>query len=244
MAKICQSFLYNLLKKFLVPFFVLLFWIFLSGLSQEKSLKKDDGNRNPVWWQVKIQLEAEGSYRSRQKDSSFFGFYSFLISNRGKLVKDEDDFLLYPDHSFIEKWEAQETAVYPQSIKSLTHDDFQHKPSLRLNYILKKWDKLHFDIYVEGFLVPQSASPFKIYLELPASKENSRHFSEIDYDVGVAQGSNQIFVFEADIYKKAVTQSFRWRWKYEKWLLEADTTVFFSHTHNVDVTVTIEPRYN
>lgn len=229
--------------KFLGSLLIIAASIFFSGLSPAVYFQEKKDEKNPRFWQVKIRLETEGSYRSRQKDASFFGYYTLHASCSGILTKDEDDFLLYPDDSFTEKWEAQETAVYPHFIKSITHHDFQQQPDLRLNYILKKGSELHFDVFVEGFPVPQTDSLYKMHLHLPASKENESRTSDINYDTRIQQGSNRISILTENIHKKAVSESFRWKWKQERWFLEPEATIFFSHFHNVMISVTVTPKY-
>jgi hypothetical protein len=159
------------------------------------------------------------------------------------MERDNGDYLLYYENSELISFEAEEKGIFPESTKIICTDDFQDKPSFKLNYILRKGENLHFDFLVKSFLIPQNESEHKFQLSLPASEENSRRSSKIDYNLFVSKGSNLIFLEEKEIYLDIVKKKFAWKWKYQKPHIPRSMLAFFSNSHDVKVEISIHPRF-
>jgi len=197
----------------------------------------------PAWWEVKLVLESKGNYSVREGLYSFPGNYSFTIVWTGFMEKDNGDFILYHEDYKLLHWEAQESSSNPDIISTLFTADFSDKPSLKMNYVLKREGCLYFDFSIKGFNIPQNESKHKFYLNLPVSEENSERFSEINYDLYVFKGSNCVFLEEQKIYSKSTKKNFSWRWKHQGWQMESEKPVFLSHIHEVNVEIFVIPRF-
>ncbi len=159
------------------------------------------------------------------------------------MEKDNGDYILYYENSELISFEAEEKGKFPESTKIIYTDDFRDKPSFKLNYILRKGENLHFDFFVKSFPIPQNESIRKFQLSLPASKENSRHSSDIDYNLFVSKGSNLIFLEEREIYLDTVEKKFAWKWEYHKPHIQRSIPAFFSSSHDVKVQISIDPHF-
>ena len=197
----------------------------------------------PLWWEIKILLTSNGNYKIDERNSSYSAQYSFTLLWTGCMERDNSDYLLYYENSELISFEAEEEGIFPESTKIICSDDFHDRPSFKLNYILRKDENLHFDFFVKSFLIPQNESERKYQLSLPASKENSRHSSEIDYNLFVYKGSNLIFLEEKEIYLDAVEKKFAWKWKYQKPHIPRSIPKFFSNSHDVKVEISIDPHF-
>ena len=197
----------------------------------------------PLWWEIEILLSSSGAYRIEESDSSYVADYCFELLWTGCMEKDNGDYLLYFENSEIISFYAEETGIYPEFTKIMKTDDFQDKPSFKLNYILRKGENLHFDFFVRSFLIPKNKSKRKYQLILPASKENSRRSSEIDYNSYITQGSNLIFLEEKEIYCDTVEKKFFWRWRYQKPQIPRSMPPYFHISHGVLVEISIEPHF-
>jgi len=199
--------------------------------------------RTPLWWDIEMLLTTSGEYKQEEKQIACSGRYSFSILWKGNMERDDSDYLLYRLSSDLLDWDAQEKAVSPGTTTVLTVKDFEEKPYLNLNYILRKEENLHIDFQVQGFMVPRSASLDKFFLHLPVSQENSQQNSMIDYDTYIVKGSNQVMISEKDIYLGRAEKKFSWTWKRQQWLLKNNMLVFDSSSHEVKVKVTIIPHF-
>lgn len=197
----------------------------------------------PLWWEIKILLISNGNYKVNEENSSYSAHYSFTLLWTGCMERDNGDYLLYYENSELISFEAKEKGIFPESTKIIGTDDFQDKPSFKLNYILKKGENLHFDFFVRSFIIPQNESEHKFQLSLPASKENSRRSSKIDYNLFVSKGSNLIFLKEKEIYLNTVKKKFAWKWKYQKPHIPRSMLAFFSNSHDVKVEISILPCF-
>ncbi|NIM58844.1 MAG: hypothetical protein GTO16_07880 [Candidatus Aminicenantes bacterium] len=197
----------------------------------------------PLWWEIKILLSSSGTYKIEEGDSSYTAHYGFELLWTGCMEKDNGDYLLYYENSELISFDAEETGIYPEYTKIIHTDDFQDKPSIKLNYILRKGENLHFDFFVKSFPVPKNKSKHKYQLCLPASKENSLRSSKIDYNSHIIQGSNLIFLEEKEIFLDTVEKKFFWRWSYQKPKIPQSMPAFFFNSHDVIVEISIEPRF-
>jgi len=197
----------------------------------------------PLWWEIKILLISDGNYKVDEGKSSYSAHYSFTLLWTGCMERDNGDYLLYYENSELLSFEAREKGIFPESVQIISAEDYRDKPFFKLNYILRKSEKLHFDFIVKSFLIPQNRSVNKFYLSLPASEENSYHSSEIDYDSFISKGSNFIFLNEKEIYLATVKKKFAWEWKFQKWHITQSKPVFFSNSHDVEVEIFIDPHF-
>jgi hypothetical protein len=228
------------------PFFIfMIFFVFLPFATARNSFFFASSNQAiPLWWEIKILLISDGDYKVNEGKASYFGRYSFTIIWTGSMEKSEDDFILYYENSELARFVAEESAMFPDSVRILPADEFLDKPSFNLNYILRKGESLYFDFVVNGFLIPQNNSQNKFYLNLPSSEENSFHSPEINYDSFVTKGSNHIFVVEKDIYSDSVQKKSSWVWNYQKWHIIQNKPVFFSNSHEVKVEISVKPHFS
>jgi hypothetical protein len=197
----------------------------------------------PLWWEIKILLTSSGNYKIDEKNSSYSAHYSFTLLWTGCMEKDNGDYLLYYENSELISFKAEEKGIFPESTKTKYTDDFHDKPSFKLNYILRKGENLHFDFFVKSFLIPKNESKRKYQLILPASKENSRRSSSIDYNLYVSKGSNLIFLEEKGIYLDTIEKKFAWKWKYKKPHIPRSLPAFFSNSHDVKVKISMNPHF-
>ncbi len=199
--------------------------------------------KEPLWWEIRLVLTAEGEYRTQEGETRYSGEYQLGILWTGTMERDADDFRLFHAHSKILSWDAKETADPPQSGKILTTREFEVCPEFRMQYILKKEGLLHFAFLVSGFLAPRSASTNKLFIDLPASAENHQPASEIDYGSHITHGSNRISLDEHAILGADFEKNFTWRWAHQQWFLKHEKTVFLSNRHNAEVNISIESHY-
>ncbi len=197
----------------------------------------------PLWWELRVQLEAEGEYRTREDETDFSGDYQLTVVWTGMMERDAGDYRLFHGRSETTRWKAQETANSPFSVRVLTSDEFRDIPRFNMEYVLKEDDRLHFAFLVEGFYAPRAASAQKNFIALPVTEECSGSLPEPDYGSFVVRGSNNVSFDEKEIYQKTVDKEFAWIWKRQEWRLrERETSLFFAR-HNVGVHVFIKPHY-
>jgi len=230
-------------KKLLILLLISLFTVPYLLPSAYSLLFSPSDQALPLWWEIKILLISNGNYKVDEGNSSYSAHYSFTLLWTGCMERDNGDYLLYYENSELISFEAEEKGIFPESTKIICTDDFQDKPSFKLNYILRKGENLHFDFFVKSFLIPKNESKRKYQLSLPASKENSRRSSEIDYNLYVSKGSNLIFLVEKGIYLDTVKKKFAWKWKYQKPHIPRSMLAFFSYSHDVKVEISIHPHF-
>jgi len=237
-------FIYGVMSKKLLILFLICLLTSPSFLPPAQCLHSPFSDQPlPLWWEIRILLTSDGNYKVDEEKSSYSAHYSFTLLWTGCMERDNGDYLLYYENSELISFEAGEEGIFPESIQIIPAEDFQDKPSFKLNYILKKGENLHFDFFVKSFLIPQNESEHKFYLNLPASEENSSHSSEINYDLFVSKGSNHIFLDEKEIYLATVERKFTWEWKYQKCYTIQSKSIFFSNSHDVKVKISIKPHY-
>ena len=184
-----------------------------------------------------------GTYDIYEQDKCYSGKYNFIIFWKGSIEKDEEDFILYYENSELPVWNIQETANLSGNKIFSSTNDFQQKPILHVNYILKKGDKLHFNFIVHGFFIPKNESEKKYYLNLPASAEYSDHSMGIDYNSHILKGSNLIIVENNEIYGDSIEKIFSWRWASQKFSKKQKKFDRFSNKHDVKIKINITSHY-
>ena len=200
------------------------------------------GEMSPRWWEVRIQMKADGDYKLDEAGPSAVGHFSFVVRWTGWLEQDDQDYLLYRLDCRLCEWEARETFFLPEITKVSTTNDFPDKPGFNLKYFIRADDALRLDFLVDSLSVPLAHGEGAFTLLLPSSAQNGQKSSEIEYNDGVIKGSNRVELPEAEIYAGPVNKAYSWTWKNEQWQLKQQRTVFTSQSHRVKVDLTITPR--
>jgi hypothetical protein len=193
-------------------------------------------------WDIQVIVVCQGRYGLEAGGNSYDGSYAFTAQWVGLMERDDEDFLLIHKSVALEHWEAGEKASSPDRIELLETRDFQEKPELRVNYVLKKEGALHVALSVLGFEVPRGQSPDSFSLALPCSAEDTTAPAGIKYGAYVAEGSNNVVIDEAAIAKGTEVKKFAWTWKYRAWVQKQDQTVLVFNTHKAAVTVAVTPH--
>jgi len=207
-----------------------------SCLSSPKDTKETD--QRVCWWEIKILLTSKGKYKYTECQTSFAGNYAYTIRWTGCIEKDQHDFLLYHENSDLLFWEPMEK-IFTSDAKPRATKKFSGKPSFELHYILKRGKKLHFDFLVKGFDIPQNCSAKKAYLHLPASKGNSDNPTQLDYDLYISKGSNDVAISSEILDMGCVKKDFRWTWQRKKRFGSGQDAPYLFHVHDVDVEVSV-----
>jgi hypothetical protein len=196
----------------------------------------------PLWWEIVLDLRTQGEYRLEESGRRFLGNYTFAIRWLGCMERDDDDYVLYPLDCELRTWDAQETASASNTLAFFTTSDFRDRPSFIFNYIFRQGHELHLDFNVSGIVIPQPESADSALLLFPASAENNQHDNEMSYNNFVTKGSNRIALEETEIYAGRLERTYSWTWKNERWTLKQQQTIFTSHSHEVEVKLTIIPH--
>jgi len=202
----------------------------------KKSWEKD---QRECWWEIKILLESKGKYKYKESETFFAGKYAYTILWTGCIERDQQDFILYHEDSDLIQWEPQEKTYSANSKKSHETKKFTGEPGFELHYILKRGKNLHFDFLVKGFDIPQHCSAKKTYLHLPASKGNSDNPTDLDYDLYISQGSNNVSISRDILDQGSAKKEFQWTWQREKRFGSGEGAPYLFHFHDVDVEVSI-----
>jgi len=232
----------------LIAFFLLFTSASESGgrLSSSASISEDSKKATklcPLFWEIKIHIASSGDYKFKGGKKANEGRYSFELLWTGCMEQDQDDYIIYHENSELLDWKVKEKVKSSEVSLELTEEDFSEKPSMDFNYILRKGEDLHFDFRVESFCVPQDNSEHSFYLNLPASKENTKPPVTFDYNTYLTKGSNSIQLEEKDIYSDSFKKSYSWDWRHQKYLVEDEKPISFFNSHKVKVTLTIIPHY-
>lgn len=191
------------------------------------------------WWEIIIQLTSKGEYTLYEGRTFYSGKYAYTIHWSGCMEQDGQDFILYHEDSELLQWEPWEKKKQSGISEIKIVKKFSEKPSFALNYILTKQENIYFDFLVHGFHIPQQEPDRQYYLHLPASKENSYHPTDIKYDFHVYKGSNQVCFLKADIFDGSINKDFHWSWKRHSSSESAENSSHLSHSHDVDVEISI-----
>jgi hypothetical protein len=194
------------------------------------------------WWEIKMTITVQGEYRQDAREVTHSGTYAFTIVWAGAMEKDPDDYILYHTSYDLTRWEAEERAAYPQEMRTLTTQDFQDKPELKVNYVLRKDGRLYFDFIIKGFEAPLSPAPEHFPVQLPASEENTSGLAGSSYNPHVQTGSNKVYLEEKQFEKASLEKDFAWTWKFQTWVQQMDKSIFQANSHKVQVKIFIAPR--
>ncbi len=206
------------------------------------SLVSGPGQDPPLWWEIILDLRAQGEYRLEGGEGRFLGNYTFAVRWLGSMERDDHDYLLYPLDCDLRAWDAQESGSGSNAVTFFKTSDFRGRPSFVFNYIFRKGSELHFDFIVNGIVIPQAEAPEKILLLFPASAENNQRDGEMSYNNFVTKGSNRIALEETEIYAGRLERTYSWTWKSQRWKMKQQQTIFVSHNHEVDVKLAIIPH--
>ena len=196
-------------------------------------------SQKECWWEIIIQLTSSGAYTLDEGKASYSGKYAYAIKWSGCMELDGEDFILYYEDSKLIRWDSQEEKKQSCLPEIKIIKKFSEKPSFALNYLLTKKENIHFDFLVHGFHVPQQRDNSQYYLHLPASKENSYQPTDIAYDPHIYKGSNQVYFHKDDLLDESIKKEFHWSWKRHSSRGKAGNTSFLTHSHHVDVEITI-----
>lgn len=196
-------------------------------------------SQKECWWEIILQLKSKGAYALAEGKTTYSGKYTYTIKWSGCMEQDGDDFILYYENSELVRWDALEEKKQAGITEIKRTKKFSEKPSFASNYIITKKENIHFDFLVRGFLVPQQGQNRQYSLHLPASKENSYPPSDIVYDLHIYKGSNQVYFSKEDLLNKSTKKDFHWSWKRHSSEKKAGNSSFLSHSHDVDVEVSI-----
>jgi len=198
----------------------------------------------PLWWEISIVLKTEGEYMLKGKASDCQGNYSFLIHWKGCLEKDDDDYLLYHADSRLSDWKAQETVSSPGHTTTLTTLEIKKKPSFNFKYILRRETTLFVNFLVRGIVAPQSGGAESVFIFFPSSEENQQHYTRVDYNACVVEGSNSVSLEEVEIYAGPVTKNYSWTWKHEQRPFGRQLPILATQSHRTHVSLSIIPHYS
>jgi hypothetical protein len=214
------------------------------GLQAGRPAVSPVGPLSPQWWDVSLNLKAEGDYKWEEDGPAITGQYALAVRWSGWLERDDHDYLLYRLDSRLSEWEAREASSRAECPAVLTTKDFRERPVFRLKYIIREGENLHLDFLMEPLAVPQSRAEDAFPLLLPSSEQNGQREMEVDYNACVIKGSNRVELPESEIYAGAVEKTFSWTWKHQKWIPLDRRTVFTSQSHKVALTLSIVPRFS
>jgi hypothetical protein len=200
--------------------------------------------QTPRWWEVRIDLKTDGDYRLDGGGPAFAGHYSFAVYWTGWLEKDDNDYLLYRLDCRLCDWKAQETAFQADSSRVLTTADFQERPDFAVRYFIRNGEVLGLDLIVGRMAVPLASPEDAFALLLPSSEQNGQRESQVEYNACVIKGSNRVEIPESEIYDGPVAKTFNWAWKHDQWLPHEKRAVFASQSHQVEVSLSICPRFS
>jgi hypothetical protein len=199
-------------------------------------------SQKECWWEIIIELSSKGTYSIDEGKTTYSGTYAYTIQWSGCMEQDGEDFILYHEDSELLRWDLREKKKRSDSPETQITKKVSEKPSFAFNYILTKYENIHFDFLIQGFHVPQRRQYHQHYLYLPASKENSYRPRDIAYDLHVHKGSNQVYFSKADLLDKSVKKDFHWSWRRYSSKAESNNSSYLIHSHDVDVEISILKR--
>jgi hypothetical protein len=203
-----------------------------------------DQSQTPQCWEVRINMKTDGDYRLEEGGPAFAGRYSFVVCWTGWLEKEDNDYLLYRLDTQLLNWTAEETTSLTENSEFLTAEDFRERPTFSLKYIIRDGEDLSLDFIVDPMTVPQARSEGGFPLLLPSSEQHNQRESQISYNAHIIKGSNRVKIPELAIYAGPVARTFAWEWRHQEWLPQERQTTFASQSHDVEVDVSITPRFS
>jgi len=170
------------------------------------------------------------------------GQYDFTFVWSGWLKSDGEDYLLLHERCDLVKWEAEERSNGPDGILLLTTNDFDERPELKVNYLLKTGKGLLLDFLIQGFEVPRSVPRDAFYLHFPASAENGSHEAGLQYNLFITKGSNSIILNDAALKKGGEEKKFSWTWRYRTGVQKKNQILFMTNRHEAEATLVVTPQ--
>ena len=192
-----------------------------------------------LWWQVEVRLAVTGEYAQQTENNGFDGNYSFTAVVLGTMEDDDDDdFIFVQAHQQISGMKWEET-IYKQKEKKQCNLHGKIYPETNLNYVFARDGELSFDIEIKPLSVPYENSPLMSSiksLHFPESAGDETIADKNHYNNGITRGSNRIVAAVKDMYSgKDIYRVFKWKWQ------EKDPVSSWSHSHQVEATLTIIP---
>ncbi|MBN2206556.1 MAG: hypothetical protein JW742_04055 [Candidatus Aminicenantes bacterium] len=197
----------------------------------------------PPWWDLEVRLSVDGGYRVAGDGFEADGCYRWTVSWVGMMEKDDADVRLFHTRCDVVRWEAEEKVSRPDGVVRLATSDFPDTPALSLNFVLRRGDRLVFDLAARGFAVPVASSPAKLMLLFPSSAENGQFVDGVDYNGRILKGSNRVVLPFEDLLTGPVKKTFAWDWKSEDGPPGQTRTVAAAQRHRAALTVTVRPRH-
>lgn len=217
--------------------------LFLALFAQYSLLPYSGGQKKPAWWEIQINLAAEGEYKVEQEDTSYTGNYSFTIVWTGSMETDDEDYIIYHENCELLRWEAREKKTSDSSPQVKSTADFKEKPYFHFNYLFREGKNLSFDFTIDEFPVPQEETSSPLHLLMPSSRSIFVTHLGKSYESSIIKGSNSISIEEKDIYISRVEKEFAWTWKDQKWIPEQKVPTRLTNLHKVVVKVSITPHF-
>ena len=196
----------------------------------------------PNKWDVQISVESKGRYGLEGRDARYDGSFAFTLLWVGLMTRDDEDYLLVHNKVDIERWTAEERAQGSGGSVLLKTEDFDEKPELQVNYVLRERDGLRIDLEVKGFAVPRTPSAESFELVFPSSAGDPANLARLRYDIFIASGSNHVILNEKSFQSGPEVKKFRWTWRYRTWVPRADQTILAYQLHEAEVTVAVTPH--
>jgi hypothetical protein len=190
-----------------------------------------------LWWNVSLGLEVCGDYAFKGSGVSRAGDFSYEAVWTGTMEGDGTDFILYHVETRTLAWKIREGPDPAKGSPILTEKETAARPVLKLNYILRKGNRLDVDFVVEPIPIPLVQSAEKFPLFLPCSGEHVRDRSDLFYNDFVSGGSNFVRIPLEALSASTFEKRFRWDWGSRGGVLGEDESAFISNRHSVEVTV-------
>ena len=192
-----------------------------------------EGSGAGYWWQMEVEVLVNGESRYGNKRFGFYETYELEIIGLANFERDNGDYILFPDKQKLRRISWQERVCQPGKSDQTSDLSKKIKPTLIINYVVRKRGKFYIDLELSSIVVPtiQSFQPQRIFL--PRSAENRGVHPEDEYNKSVQKGSNRVVLLEDRIYRQElVEEKFSWNWLNKKGL--------WFDSHQVDLTIRIK----
>lgn len=191
-----------------------------------------------AWWEVRLDVSAEGSYAVRGGGAPLAGQYACRARWEGRLEQDGDDFLLIHLKTEILEWRLRERSG-PPGRETLVEAPAGVRPDLRMSYVLKDAREVEFVFELEGVSIPLHASPLSVPLELPRTSGRAAGQPGLSYGDLVRRGSCRVVIPEDDLARRSRERRFSWDWGRERTVVEGGRVYVVAQDHTADVVVAV-----
>jgi hypothetical protein len=187
--------------------------------------------RGTPWWEVRLNVTAEGKYVLRGDGPPVTGFYALEACWEGRLDPDAEDFILVQIKTELLGWRLREGAG-PAGRETVLEAPDSPSPALHLIYVLKDGHEVEFAFELGEIAVPLRPSSLTVPLELPRSSGRA-------YRDFVCRGSNRVVIPESDLEERSPERRFAWEWRSEEQILRKGRAFFVEQGHTVKATVAL-----